>query len=147
MILFTLRCSADHEFEAWFRDGAAYEAQAAAREIACPECGDAEVEKAPMAPSLARARSEPSPADMRRMLQQVRRHVESNFDYVGEKFAEEARKIHEEGARLSETWTAIPGASLAIFAVDRQMFDRVARAFEVSHAPHRLCGNPIEITG
>ncbi|MGE5202108.1 MAG: DUF1178 family protein, partial [Acidobacteriota bacterium] len=95
MILFTLRCSADHEFEAWFRDGAAYEAQAAAREIACPECGDAEVEKAPMAPSLARGHAEPSPAEMRRMLQQVRRHVESNFDYVGDKFADEARKIHE----------------------------------------------------
>ncbi|HMK68587.1 MAG TPA: DUF1178 family protein [Stellaceae bacterium] len=95
MILFTLRCSSDHEFEAWFRDGAAYEAQAAAREIACPECGDAEIEKAPMAPSLARSRPEPSPTDVRRMLQQVRRHVEHNFDYVGEKFAEEARSIHE----------------------------------------------------
>jgi len=95
MILFTLRCSADHEFEAWFRDGAAYERQAAAREIACPECGDAEVAKAPMAPSLGRRRAEPSPVEMRRMLQQVRRHVESNFDYVGDKFAEEARKIHD----------------------------------------------------
>lgn len=95
MILFTLRCSADHQFEAWFRDGATFETQAAAREIACPECGDAEIAKAPMAPSLARSRPEPSPAEMRRMLQQVRRHVESNFDYVGEKFADEARKIHE----------------------------------------------------
>lgn len=95
MILFTLRCSADHEFEAWFRDGAAYEAQAAADEIACPECGDTTVVKAPMAPSVARTRAEPSPAEVRRALQTLRRHVETNCDYVGDKFAEEARKIHK----------------------------------------------------
>jgi hypothetical protein len=95
MILFSLRCSADHEFEAWFRDGTAYEAQAAAGEIACPQCGDSDVEKAPMAPRLARSKSEPSPADIRRMLQQVRKHVEANCEYVGDKFADEARKIHK----------------------------------------------------
>ncbi len=95
MILFTLRCGADHEFEAWFRDGAAYEAQAAAGEIACPECGDTTVVKAPMAPSVARTRAEPSPAEVRRALQTLRRHVETNCDYVGDKFAEEARKMHK----------------------------------------------------
>ena len=95
MILFSLRCSADHEFEAWFRDGDTYEAQATAGEIACPQCGDPEVEKAPMAPRLARSKSEPSPADIRRMLQQVRKHIETNCEYVGNKFADEARKIHK----------------------------------------------------
>ena len=95
MILFTLRCSAGHEFEAWFRDGAAYEAQAAADEVACPECGETTVVKAPMAPSVARTRAEPSPAEVRRALQTLRRHVETNCDYVGDKFAEEARKIHK----------------------------------------------------
>lgn len=95
MILYTLRCEAEHQFEAWFRDGAAYDAQAAAGEIACPECGNTEVAKAPMAPRVARPRAEPSAAQVRRMLQQVRQHVESNCDYVGDKFAEEARAMHE----------------------------------------------------
>ncbi|HXP77067.1 MAG TPA: DUF1178 family protein [Stellaceae bacterium] len=95
MILYTLRCAADHEFEAWFRDGATYEAQSAAGEIACPECGDVEIEKAPMAPRVARSKAEPSPADVRRLLQQVRKHVETNCEYVGDKFADEARKIHK----------------------------------------------------
>jgi len=95
MILYTLRCGADHEFEAWFRDGATYDAQAGACEIACPQCGDTEIEKAPMAPRLARTRSEPSPTQLRRLLQQVRRHVETNCDNVGDKFADEARKIHK----------------------------------------------------
>jgi hypothetical protein len=95
MILYTLHCGRDHEFEAWFRDGATYDAQVAAGEIACPQCGDAEIAKAPMAPRVARSRAEPSPTDVRRMLQQIRKHVETNCDYVGDKFAAEVRKIHE----------------------------------------------------
>jgi hypothetical protein len=95
MILYTLHCGRDHEFEAWFRDGATYDAQVAAGEIACPQCGDAEIEKAPMAPRVARSRAEPSPTDIRRLLQQVRKHVETNCEYVGDKFAQEVRKIHD----------------------------------------------------
>jgi hypothetical protein len=49
MILFDLQCAKGHGFEAWFRNGEAYEAQAAANEIACPICGDVDIRKAPMA--------------------------------------------------------------------------------------------------
>src|SRR5579883_1236300 len=99
MILFKLKCGAEHEFETWFRDGAAYERQAARALISCPECGDTRIEKAPMAPRVARSaeaakQAPPSPEQLRRMLQQLRRHVEANCDYVGERFAEEARRIH-----------------------------------------------------
>ena len=104
MILYSLRCGRDHEFEAWFRDGATYDAQVSAGEIACPECGDAEIEKAPMAPRVARSRSEPSPTDVRRLLQQIRKHVETNCDYVGDKFAAEVRKIHEGEADSREIY-------------------------------------------
>lgn len=54
MIVFDLKCGDGHVFEAWFRDGAAYEAQASAGEIVCPACGDTAVAKAPMAPNVAR---------------------------------------------------------------------------------------------
>lgn len=96
MILFTVRCARDHEFEAWFRDGAAFEAQQRAHEIVCPECGDTDVEKAVMAPRLGRSRGGPplSPAQLRAALIEVRRQVEANCDYVGPRFAEEARRIH-----------------------------------------------------
>jgi hypothetical protein len=100
MILFKLCCGAEHEFEAWFRDGAAYERQAARGLIACTECGDTDVEKAPMAPRVGRrgvggeSPAPPSPEQLRRVLQRVRRHVEANCDYVGERFAREARRIH-----------------------------------------------------
>ena len=55
MILFTLRCARGHQFEGWFRDGEGFEAQQKAGEISCPECGEATVDKAVMAPRLGKA--------------------------------------------------------------------------------------------
>ncbi|HEX3537684.1 MAG TPA: DUF1178 family protein [Stellaceae bacterium] len=97
MIRFSLRCKSDHEFEGWFRSGDSFEAQQQAGEIACPECGDTAVEKALMAPAISRGKSaapQLTPAQMKTMLVALRRQVESNCDYVGERFAEEARRIH-----------------------------------------------------
>jgi len=96
MIRFALRCASGHEFEAWFRNGEGYEAQQTAGEIACPECGDTHVEKALMAPSIGRSREAApiSPAQLRSALVELRRQVESHCDYVGQQFAEEARRIH-----------------------------------------------------
>ncbi|HLO75502.1 MAG TPA: DUF1178 family protein [Magnetospirillum sp.] len=99
MILFELRCANDHHFEGWFKDNAAYDAQAAAGEISCPVCGDTGVSKAIMAPRLNKATGQTLDAqgaarEMRRMLSELRQQVEQNCDYVGEKFPDEARKIH-----------------------------------------------------
>lgn len=96
MILFTLHCAHGHEFDGWFRDGESFEAQQKAGEIACPECGDTAVEKAVMAPRLARSREAPaiSPAQFRAALIEMRRQIETHCDYVGNRFAEEARRIH-----------------------------------------------------
>jgi hypothetical protein len=96
MIRFTLRCKSEHEFEAWFRNSEVFEAQQKSGEITCPECGDTQIEKALMAPNIARARKPPpiSPAQMRAALLELRRQVETQCDYVGPRFAEEARKIH-----------------------------------------------------
>ena len=93
MIRFTLRCAAEHEFEGWFRSGEAFEVQQKAGDIACPDCGDTRVEKALMAPNIGHSHKN-SPAQMRAALIELRRQVESKCDYVGERFAEEARKIH-----------------------------------------------------
>jgi hypothetical protein len=97
MIRFSLRCASGHEFEAWFRNGEVYDAQQAADEIVCPECGDVHVEKALMAPRIGRSREvspQITPAQMRAALVELRRQVESHCDYVGPQFAEEARRIH-----------------------------------------------------
>lgn len=103
MIVYRVICSKGHEFDGWFRDSATFDAQIAAGDVTCPGCGSAEVSKAMMAPNLAKRRIAPhgKPGDLAaarqaavRMLSKVRDHVEKNFDYVGDRFADEARRIH-----------------------------------------------------
>ncbi|HYD32245.1 MAG TPA: DUF1178 family protein [Azospirillaceae bacterium] len=99
MILYELRCAVGHHFEVWFKNGAAYEAQATAGEIVCPVCGDTAIGKAPMAPRIAKGRAAEERAvrlqgEVMRQLAELRRKVETGCDYVGERFADEARRIH-----------------------------------------------------
>ncbi|HUC68422.1 MAG TPA: DUF1178 family protein [Stellaceae bacterium] len=129
MILFTLKCAAGHEFEAWFRDGATYERQAARGLVTCPECGNTGIEKAPMAPRLGRAAADapaPSPEQLRRMLQQVRRQVEQNCEYVGDRFAAEARRIHQGEAKARGIYGEATEAESRSLADD---------GIEVAHIP------------
>jgi hypothetical protein len=100
MIRYALVCGRGHSFEAWFGSSHAYDEQAEAHAVACPDCGSTEVSKAPMAPYVAKCPAEapgPKPAERRKtyaMLRQIREEMTANSDYVGEKFPEEARKIH-----------------------------------------------------
>lgn len=103
MIVYQLKCSGGHGFEAWFRDGATYETQRADGDVECPECGDIDVDKAPMAPNLAKSRSRGDAHEKRarevareilRTVEKLNREVEEKCDNVGDKFAEEARRIH-----------------------------------------------------
>ncbi|CAK0779177.1 Regulatory protein FmdB Zinc ribbon domain-containing protein [uncultured Gammaproteobacteria bacterium] len=102
MILFMLKCTAGHDFEAWFRNGEAYDRQAADSAISCPACGDNRVAKAPMAPRIARtdvitateARARQLEVAVLNQVAEMQRKIEQNCDYVGSRFAEEARRIH-----------------------------------------------------
>ncbi len=94
MIVYDLRCRKGHGFEAWFRDSAAYDAQASAGKVTCPTCGSRRVEKAPMAPRVAKGGRKDAAAAVLHAARELQRKVEENCDYVGPDFAEEARKIH-----------------------------------------------------
>ena len=100
MILFDLKCSEDHTFEGWFPDSNTFERQRRKGEFLCPVCGTREVEKALMAPNVTTSktkeagRAQQTQAATMAMLAKMREHVETNCDYVGPEFAEEARKIH-----------------------------------------------------
>jgi hypothetical protein len=91
MIRYALACEAGHEFEGWFGASGDYDAQRAAGALACPVCATPAVAKRIMAPALAGKAAGPA---MTRMMSRVRAHVEENFDYVGDRFAAEARQIH-----------------------------------------------------
>ncbi len=54
MIVYNLKCRHAHHFEAWFPDSAAYQDHVEGGRVACPVCGSKKVEKAPMAPRLAK---------------------------------------------------------------------------------------------
>lgn len=106
VIQYSLQCSQGHRFDAWFKSAAAYDEQQARGIVTCAQCGDVHVEKAPMAPAVARTDGErvslsaahPDAIRFREMLREYRRKVMSEADYVGDRFAEEARKIHFEEA-------------------------------------------------
>ena len=108
MIVFDVTCCNDHTFEGWFKNGETFKKQVSAGEIACPVCGDSRVQKGPVAPRLGglskgRDSSRPdaalAPPDRKlneyvAAVHQLKKYVQENGDYVGEKFPEEARKIH-----------------------------------------------------
>lgn len=114
MIRYRLECARHHQFEAWFRNSADFDDQAAAGAVACPSCGSRSVSKTLMTPSIAGSGRKveaqepvtPLPVSDRqrlegelvRVMQQIRREVEAKAEYVGPRFAEEARKIHYEEA-------------------------------------------------
>jgi hypothetical protein len=54
MIRFQLQCHSQHQFEGWFKSGADFDAQRDGGLLSCPVCGDADIEKAVMAPAVAR---------------------------------------------------------------------------------------------
>jgi len=98
VIVYNLRCRNSHEFEGWFRDSAAFDAQSRGGKLTCPVCDSRKVEKAIMAPAVSGAKKSAVTADeakkMRQFMTGLRKYVQENADYVGPNFAEEARKIH-----------------------------------------------------
>ncbi|MCR5877110.1 DUF1178 family protein [Phenylobacterium sp. J367] len=103
MIKYALTCEHEHAFEGWFGSSADYDDQQAAGLLECPMCGTKHVRKQIMAPAVAGTKKtaparEAAPqmqAMMMEAMGQIRRHVEENFDDVGDAFAREARAIHE----------------------------------------------------
>ncbi|WP_419815409.1 DUF1178 family protein [Glacieibacterium sp.] len=101
MIVFDLRCTDAHVFEAWFGSTGDYEAQLGRGLIECPICGDSGIAKAVMAPAVPSKGNRavtPSPMQVKAALATLAKaqaSVEANCDYVGGDFASEARSMHE----------------------------------------------------
>jgi hypothetical protein len=118
MIRYNLRCERGHAFESWFQSSSAYDSQVKRKLVSCPACGSAKVEKAIMAPQIGRKKKDgaaaPQPEaastevstmpstplmmaqerELRAKLKELRDHVTKNADNVGERFPNEARKMH-----------------------------------------------------
>jgi len=117
MIRYNLRCARGHAFESWFQNSAAYDSQVKRKLVTCPSCDSTKIEKAIMAPQLAGTKKKnantsgpaaeaaasaqsPTPLmmtperELRAKLKELRDHIVRNADNVGERFPEEARKMH-----------------------------------------------------
>jgi hypothetical protein len=123
MIRYALRCGKGHTFESWFQDSSAYDSQRKRKLVACPTCESTDIEKALMAPQLPRksnakaaaphaaaTEAPPVPApvaaadavplvsaqelELRSKLKELRDHIISKADNVGDRFPTEARKMH-----------------------------------------------------
>ena len=122
MIRYALRCEHDHAFESWFQSSSAFDSQVRRKLVACPTCDSTEVEKAIMAPRIVskkgRENAPPAPRpapvpapppeaapgaqplmmaqerELRTKLKELRDHIVKNADNVGERFPNEARKMH-----------------------------------------------------
>jgi hypothetical protein len=117
MIRYSLRCERGHSFESWFQSSSAYEQQEKRKLVNCPSCGSAKVERAIMAPQIVSKKGQdiaapaPAPAtdvtapgstplmmaqerELRAKLKELRDHIVKNADNVGERFPNEARKMH-----------------------------------------------------
>ena len=106
MIVFDLRCVHGHGFEGWFASGEEFARQQEAQLVRCPICDNAHVERLPSArvhvkkgaatvdqPAVGEAPQEAIsgfPPDLVAKLREIVRNTED----VGERFPEEARKIH-----------------------------------------------------
>lgn len=97
MLVANLRCAGDHAFEGWFRSDDDLSRQLAEHAVACPVCGDAQVRRLPSAPAVVSRRpanealrpQDATAIAMRRLRDYVR-----GADNVGERFAEEVRRMH-----------------------------------------------------
>ena len=114
MMVYDLVCEQAHRFEAWFGSGSDYDDQQKRGLLECPMCGSANVGKAVMAPAVLAKSNRQSAAQnvanddpMARLLM-MQRAFEANSDYVGDRFAAEARAIHAAGETRSVHGEATP---------------------------------------
>ena len=99
MIKYSLECNQSHTFDAWFSDSLNFEKQNKNNQISCPNCSSLKIKKSIMAPSIPSKNYKSDLLNEKKdkvevVLSKVRKHVEDNFDYVGDKFADEARSMH-----------------------------------------------------
>lgn len=118
MKVFDLACGKGHRFEGWFRSADDYDAQLDGALIRCPVCEATDIRRTPSAPRLnlsvagdarSGARSDgerdgtqatamPTTTQLQAMWLKAARHLIRNTEDVGERFADEARRIHYDEA-------------------------------------------------
>ena len=97
MIVFNLNCSTcEYEFEGWFDNSSAFESQKKRKLINCPNCESSKIKKTLVAPNVGKKSNSKKTTNKKTIasnINKIKKIVEDNFDYVGDQFTEEAKKI------------------------------------------------------
>ncbi|WP_341760117.1 DUF1178 family protein [Candidatus Endowatersipora endosymbiont of Watersipora subatra] len=103
MIRFSLTCALDHISDGWFSSSEDFEKQKSLGLIACPICNSINIEKSLMTPQVSKSSNHKTQSlslehsvrkELISHMRKIRDKITENADYVGDKFPEEARKIH-----------------------------------------------------
>jgi hypothetical protein len=145
MKVFNLSCDNEHAFEGWFASTEEFERQSVGRLVECPVCGSRAVRKLLSAPHLnlgasaPEAKQEvalPNDATMQKMLLQMAQHIRANSEDVGDRFPEEARRIH---------YNEAPQRSIRGLASREQASELAEEGIEVMSVPFAgLLKNPLQ---
>tara|TARA_E500000178_G_C16698375_1_gene607026 strand:- start:69 stop:491 length:423 start_codon:yes stop_codon:yes gene_type:complete len=102
MIKYNLKCNNNHEFESWFSDSDEFNKLNKKKLLECIYCSSNKIQKSIMAPMLAGTKVKVNSIDIfdKQLLRQknslikLRKHIEKNFEFVGDKFSEKIREVY-----------------------------------------------------
>ncbi|KPK51754.1 MAG: hypothetical protein AMJ84_11030 [Acidithiobacillales bacterium SM23_46] len=101
MIVYELRCDANHRFEGWFVNSGEFEDQLRSGKLVCPVCGATKLRRLPTAAHLSSGGATSKQGGLnseqpkaRTALDRLVEYVRTNYEDVGAEFPEEARRIH-----------------------------------------------------
>jgi hypothetical protein len=120
MIKYQLICQYGHEFEGWFQSGTAFEEQAAEGDVVCAVCGSGDVSKSIMAPNVTVKRSDGDhrivhsdaaleAEQMQSEIRMFREKLLASAEYVGPRFADEVRQMHDDEEPRRHVWGEATG--------------------------------------
>ena len=102
MIKYNLKCENDHEFESWFSDSNEFERLKKKKLLECIHCSSVKIQKSIMAPMISSKRTKNENVSFfdhkllkeKEKLVKLRKHVEKNFEFVGDKFSKKIRELY-----------------------------------------------------
>jgi hypothetical protein len=113
MIKYSLICDSEHEFDGWFPNSKSFDAQKKKGQLTCPVCDSGNVNKALMAPGVQTSKKKKKEKKMesyrksivsdemmlasqaKTVMRRIKKHIEKEFENVGNKFYDEAIKASE----------------------------------------------------
>ena len=97
MIIFNLKCTdCNFSFEGWFENSNEFLKQKRKKLISCPSCESIKIKKGLMTPNLSKksnTKKQKIKKTVTSSVAKLKEIVEKNFDYVGDKFTDEAKKM------------------------------------------------------